>query len=87
MFFVSAADCVRHPAEGLLLFSTQENKELIGLDTITGRIMNSVRAANANIVYADSKLFVYGHHFSFPVIADGVMYIRRGDALMAYAVK
>ena len=28
-----------------------------------------------------------GHHFSFPVIVDGVMYIRRGDALMAYAIK
>lgn len=28
-----------------------------------------------------------GQHFSFPVIADGVMYIRRGDALMAYAVE
>jgi outer membrane protein assembly factor BamB len=28
-----------------------------------------------------------GHHFSFPVIVDGVMYLRRGDALMAYAVK
>jgi len=28
-----------------------------------------------------------GHHFSFPVIADGIMYIRRGDALMAYAVR
>jgi outer membrane protein assembly factor BamB len=27
-----------------------------------------------------------GHHFSFPVIADGMMYIRRGDALMCYAV-
>jgi hypothetical protein len=27
-----------------------------------------------------------GHHFSFPVIEDGVMYIRRGDALMAYAI-
>ena len=28
-----------------------------------------------------------GHHFSFPVIDNGVMYIRRGDALMAYAVR
>lgn len=27
-----------------------------------------------------------GHHFSFPVIVDGIMYIRRGDALMAYAI-
>lgn len=27
-----------------------------------------------------------GHHFSFPVIHNGVMYIRRGDALMAYVV-
>lgn len=27
-----------------------------------------------------------GQHFSYPVIADGVMYIRRGDALLAYAV-
>ena len=27
-----------------------------------------------------------GHHFSHPVIADGVMYIRRGGALMAYAI-
>lgn len=28
-----------------------------------------------------------GHHFSHPVIAEGVMYIRHGDALMAYRVK
>jgi hypothetical protein len=27
-----------------------------------------------------------GQHFSFPVIAGGVMYIRRGDTLMAFAV-
>ena len=27
-----------------------------------------------------------GHHFSFPVIADGVMYIRHGDVLMAYTI-
>jgi len=28
-----------------------------------------------------------GHHFSHPVLAQGVMYIRQGDALMAYGVK
>ncbi len=28
-----------------------------------------------------------GHHFSYPVLASGIMYIRRGDALMAYKVK
>lgn len=28
-----------------------------------------------------------GQHFSFPVIVDGLMYIRRGDAFMAYAIK
>lgn len=28
-----------------------------------------------------------GQHFSFPVIVDGVMYIRRGNALMAYTVQ
>ena len=28
-----------------------------------------------------------GHHFSFPVIADGIMYIRRGDALMAFDLR
>lgn len=28
-----------------------------------------------------------GPHFSFPVIAEEVMYIRRGEALMAYAIK
>jgi hypothetical protein len=27
-----------------------------------------------------------GHHFSHPVLNDGVMYIRHGDAIMAYAV-
>ncbi len=27
-----------------------------------------------------------GHHFSHPVLANGVMYIRHGDALMAYKV-
>jgi len=28
-----------------------------------------------------------GQHFSHPVVANGVMYIRHGDALMAYRVK
>jgi len=28
-----------------------------------------------------------GHHFSFPEIVDRVLYIRRGDALMAYVVR
>ncbi|MDX2431333.1 MAG: hypothetical protein QNK35_10390, partial [Bacteroides sp.] len=28
-----------------------------------------------------------GHHFSYPVFADGIMYIRRGDALMAFKIK
>ena len=28
-----------------------------------------------------------GHHFSYPVVAAGIMYIRRGDALMAYKIK
>ncbi len=27
-----------------------------------------------------------GHHFSYPVLANGMMYIRRGDALMAYKI-
>jgi outer membrane protein assembly factor BamB len=27
-----------------------------------------------------------GQHFSFPVIGNGVLYIRRGDALMAYSI-
>ncbi|MCP4312103.1 MAG: PQQ-like beta-propeller repeat protein [Bacteroidetes bacterium] len=27
-----------------------------------------------------------GHHFSHPVLAEGVMYIRRGNAIMAYKV-
>ena len=46
--------------------------------------------------YVDGKLTVAGqlkvkegtgHHFSHPVIANGVMYIRHGDALAAYRVK
>lgn len=28
-----------------------------------------------------------GHHFSHPVLANGVMYIRHGDALMAYKIR
>ena len=28
-----------------------------------------------------------GHHFSHPVVANGVMYIRHGNALMAYLIK
>jgi outer membrane protein assembly factor BamB len=98
-----------------LLYTTMENKKLLGLDTKDGSIRHSVRSVSGSIVHADNKLFIYGHngrvqlfglesgapelnsefriregsghHFSFPVIADGVMYIRRGDALMAYAVK
>ena len=97
------------------LYTTMENKKLLSLDTETGRILHSVRSEYGNIVYADHKLFIYGHngkvqlfnlidgvpefssemrvrdgsglHFSFPVIAGGVMYIRRGDALMAYQVR
>ena len=97
------------------LYTTMENRKLVVLDTETGRIRHSVRAVYGSIVYADNKLFVYGHngtvqlfslkdgipelksemrirdgsghHFSFPVIVDGVMYIRRGNALMAYAVR
>jgi len=97
------------------LYTTMENKKLLVLDIETGRIENSVRAESGSIVYADHKLFIYGHngkvqlfslneglpelksemrirdgrghHFSFPVINDGVMYIRRGFALMAFSVK
>lgn len=96
------------------LYTTLENKKLVALDTKTGRIRYSVRAAYGNIVEADGKLIVYGHngvvqlfgldegkpvlrsemrikngtgqHFSFPVIANGIMYIRRGDALMAFRI-
>lgn len=96
------------------LYTTMENKKLLALDTETGRIRHSVRAVSGSIVYADNKLFIYGHngvvqlfslkdgipelrsemrirdgsghHFSFPVIVDGVMYIRRGNALMAFAL-
>jgi len=28
-----------------------------------------------------------GHHFSHPVVANGVMYIRHGNAIMAYRIK
>jgi outer membrane protein assembly factor BamB len=28
-----------------------------------------------------------GQHFSHPVVSDGIMYIRHGDALMAYRIK
>ncbi|HSH20114.1 MAG TPA: PQQ-binding-like beta-propeller repeat protein [Draconibacterium sp.] len=28
-----------------------------------------------------------GHHFAHPVIANGILYIRHGDALMAYKIK
>jgi outer membrane protein assembly factor BamB len=28
-----------------------------------------------------------GHHFSHPVVADGILYIRHGDALMAYRIR
>lgn len=28
-----------------------------------------------------------GHHFSYPVLADGIMYIRHGNALLAYNLK
>jgi len=97
------------------LYTTLENKKLVVLDTGTGRIRHSAKAANGGIVYADDKLYIYGHngrvqlfgleggkpelksemhfneghghHFSFPVIAEGVMYIRRGGTLMAFAIK
>jgi len=96
------------------LYTTMENKKLLTLDTESGRIMNSVRAESGSIVYADNKLFIYGHngrvqlfglndgipelrsemriregsghHFSFPVIFNGIMYIRRGNVLLAFAV-
>jgi outer membrane protein assembly factor BamB len=28
-----------------------------------------------------------GHHFAHPVLSDGIMYIRHGNALLAYAIK
>ena len=28
-----------------------------------------------------------GHHFSHPVIADGILYIRHGNALMSYNIQ
>uniref|UniRef100_UPI0032171D79 outer membrane protein assembly factor BamB family protein n=1 Tax=uncultured Draconibacterium sp. TaxID=1573823 RepID=UPI0032171D79 len=28
-----------------------------------------------------------GHHFSYPVLANGILYIRHGNALMAYKIK
>ena len=28
-----------------------------------------------------------GHHFSHPVIANGIMYVRHGNALLAYKIK
>jgi outer membrane protein assembly factor BamB len=37
------------------LYATLENKELVTLDTETGRIRHSVRAESGNIVYADHK--------------------------------
>lgn len=48
------------------------------------------------IDYKQNKLEVKGkikiekgtsHHFAHPVVANGVMYIRHGDALMAYKIK
>jgi len=97
------------------LYTTLENKKLVVLDTETGRIRHSVRAEFGSIVYADNKLFIYGHngkvqlfslrdeipelksemrirdgsghHFSFPVIVEGVMYLRRGNALMAFSIE
>ena len=96
------------------LYTTMENKKLLALDTETGKIRHSIRALSGSIVYADNKLFIYGHngvvqlfslkdgipelrsemrirdgsghHFSFPVIVDGVMYIRRGNALMTFRI-
>jgi len=47
------------------------------------------------VTYTDSKFDVKGtfkvkqgtgHHFAHPVLSDGIMYIRHGDALMAYKV-
>jgi outer membrane protein assembly factor BamB len=98
-----------------VLYTTMENKKLLGLDTESGSVRHSVRSVSGSIVHADNKLIIYGHngrmqlfslesgapelksefriregnghHFSFPVIAGGVMYIRRGDALMAFAVR
>lgn len=95
-----------------LLYTCLDNKKLVALHTGTGKIIHSVRASNGGIVYADKKIFIYGHngkmqlfnltngkpefrsefriiagnghHFSFPRIVNGIMYIRRGDTLMAY---
>ena len=44
------------------LYTTMENKKLLVLDTETGRIRHSVRAVYRSIVYADNKLFIYGHN-------------------------
>ena len=51
---------------------------------------------DVNLVsYQDEKMEVKGtfkvkegtgHHFAHPVIANGVLYIRHGDALLAYKI-
>jgi len=100
---------------GGFLYTTLEKRKLVAIDTESGLTRYTVPAVSGSIVYADRKLFVYGHngrvqlfsigegkpdlksemriihgdgqHFSFPVIAGGVMYIRRGNALMAFSLK
>lgn len=98
-----------------LLFTTTKKKRLVGVDTGTGSVVDSLAVNKGSLIYADELLYCYNEtgdvklikfennkfveiskfkigkgtkeHFSHPVIANGVLYIRHGKALMAYDIK
>lgn len=59
----------------LILYSHNGRVQLFSLKTEKPFLKSEFRIRYGN-----------GHHFSFPVIKDGVMYIRHGDVLMAFAI-
>lgn len=60
----------------LIIYGHNGNVQLFNLNNGIPELASEMRIRDGS-----------GPHFSFPVIANGVMYIRRGDALMAYEVR
>ena len=64
-------------ADGLLYGYTEKGEVvLVDPDPANFRVVSSFEMTHGS-----------GHHWSHPVVADGVLYIRHGDVLMAFDVK
>lgn len=60
----------------LFIYGHNGNVQLFSLNRDQPELISEMRISTGN-----------GHHFSFPVISDGRMYIRRGNTLMAFSLE